>query len=250
MSKKNKYILTIAGFDPSGGAGILADIKTFEQYQCVGMGVQTANTIQIENEFLSVNWIDENIVISQLELLLTKYRFSYVKVGLIPSLEFLQNVISIIQLNNNHTKIIWDPILSASTGFDFNHNLNDLESILKQVYLITPNWNEVKKLSKQTDAIKGAKVLSEFTKVLLKGGHNEFNLGKDYLFQDDLQKGFNPKKTVKPIFAKHGSGCVLSSAITANLFQGYPLHKAILKSKRYMEGFLSSNKTMLGNHRL
>ena len=168
MSKKNKYILTIAGFDPSGGAGILADIKTFEQYQCVGMGVQTANTIQIENEFLSVNWIDENIVISQLELLLTKYRFSYVKVGLIPSLEFLQNVISIIQLNNNHTKIIWDPILSASTGFDFNHNLNDLESILKQVYLITPNWNEVKKLSKQTDAIKGAKVLSEFTKVLLK----------------------------------------------------------------------------------
>jgi hypothetical protein len=81
-------------------------------------------------------------------------------------------------------------------------------------------------------------------------GYGILNLGKDYLFQDDKQNGFNPKKTVKPIFAKHGSGCVLSSAITANLFQGYPLHKSILKSKRYMEGFLSSNKTMLGNHRL
>ena len=71
MNKQN-YILTIAGFDPSGGAGILADIKTFEQHKCIGMGVQTANTIQTENEFLSVNWIDENVVLKQLEMLLSK----------------------------------------------------------------------------------------------------------------------------------------------------------------------------------
>jgi len=250
MSKKNKYILTIAGFDPSAGAGVLADIKTFEQHQCIGMAVQTANTIQTGDEFLSVNWIDEAIIISQLELLLSKYRFSYVKIGLIQSLVFLQKINSILLSNNGHTKIIWDPILSASSGFDFNHDLSELESVLKGIYLMTPNWNEVKVLSKDDNAMKGAKHLSKFTKVLLKGGHNELDLGKDYLFQGDLQNGFNPKKTVKPIFAKHGSGCVLSSAIAANLFQGYPLHKTILKSKRYMEGFLSSNKTMLGNHRL
>ncbi len=250
MSKNNNYILTIAGFDPSGGAGVLADIKTFEQHQCVGMAVQTANTIQVEDEFLSVNWIDEDIVISQLELLLTKYRFSYVKIGLVPSLAFLKKVSSILLSNNSHAKLIWDPILSASAGFDFNHDLSTIESILKYLYLITPNWNEVKVLSNENDAIEGAKVLSKFTKVLLKGGHNELNLGKDYLFQEDKQNGFNAKKTVKPIFAKHGSGCVLSSAITANLFQGYPVHKTILKSKRYMEGFLSSNKTLLGNHKL
>jgi len=249
MSKQN-YILTIAGFDPSGGAGILADIKTFEQYKCIGMGVQTANTVQTEDEFLSVNWVDEQIVISQLELLLSKYKFSYVKIGLIPSLDFLQKVVSILFTNNRHTKLIWDPILSASAGFDFKHNLNTLESVLNKVYLITPNWNEVKILSKNDDAINGAKFLSQFTQVILKGGHNESNLGKDYLVQNSLQKGFNPKKTVKPIYAKHGSGCVFSSAITANLQQGYPLHKSILKSKRYMEGFLSSNKTLIGKHRL
>ena len=75
MSKKNNYILTIAGFDPSGGAGILADVKTFEQNKCIGMAVQTANTIQTEDEFLSVNWVNEDIVIKQLEKLLIKYTF-------------------------------------------------------------------------------------------------------------------------------------------------------------------------------
>jgi len=183
-------------------------------------------------------------------LLLSKYTFSYVKIGLIPSLDFLQKVVSILIANNRHTKLIWDPILSASAGFDFKHNLNTLESVLNKMYLITPNWNEVKVLSKNDDALSGAKFLSQFTKVILKGGHNESSLGKDYLFEDGLQKGFNPKKTVKSICSKHGSGCVFSSALTANLQQGYPLHKSILKSKRYIEGFLSSNKTLLGNHRL
>jgi hydroxymethylpyrimidine/phosphomethylpyrimidine kinase len=250
MSKKNNYILTIAGFDPSGGAGVLADIKTFEQHQCIGMAVQTANTIQTEDEFVSVNWLDEKIVISQLEVLVSKYKFEYVKIGLIPNLEFLQTVISILKANDNTVKIIWDPILSASAGFDFKYSLNELESLLNQLYLITPNWDEVKVLSKNNDALIGAKFLSQFTKVILKGGHNETDLGKDYLFQNGIHNGFNPKKTVKPIFAKHGSGCVFSSAITSNLQQGYPLHKSILKSKRYMEGFLSSNNTLIGKHRL
>lgn len=250
MSKKNNYILSIAGFDPSGGAGVLADIKTFEQHKCIGMAVQTANTIQTEDEFVSVNWLNENTIINQLELLLSKYRFDYVKIGLIPNLEFLKAIITILKAKNTDIKIIWDPVLSASAGFDFKYSLNELESVLNQIYLITPNWNEVKILSKNTDALVGAKFLSQFTKVILKGGHNESNLGKDYLFQNGVSKSFNPKKTVKPIYTKHGSGCVFSSSIAANLQRGYPLHKSVLKAKRYIEGFLSSNKTLIGKHRL
>jgi len=248
--KKQNYILTIAGFDPSGGAGLLADIKTFEQNKCIGMAVQTANTIQTEDEFLSVNWIDETIVIKQLETLLSKYKFNYIKIGLIPNLEFLKKAITICKTKNPNSKIIWDPILSASSGFDFNHDLNELETILKDIFLITPNWDEIKALSNTDNEIEGAKQLSKHTKVFLKGGHNEENIGKDYLFENKIQKAFNPKKTVKPMHPKHGSGCVLSSAITANLQQGYPLQKTILKSKRYIEGFLSSNKTLIGRHRL
>jgi len=248
--RNRNTILTIAGFDPSGGAGILADIKTFEQHKCIGMAVQTANTIQTDAEFLSVNWIDETIVFKQLDVLLSKYKFKYVKIGLIPNLKFLQKTIAILKSHNPKTKIIWDPILSASAGFDFTHNLSELETILEHVYLITPNWNEVRVLANTDDAIGGAKQLSQLTKVYLKGGHNEAKLGKDYLFDSKAQKSFNPKKTVKPIHPKHGSGCVLSSAITASLQQGYPLQKAILKSKRYIEGFLSSSKTLIGRHRL
>lgn len=246
----SNVILTIAGFDPSGGAGLLADIKTFEQHQCIGMAVQTANTIQTEDEFLSVNWIDEAIVIKQLETLLSKYKFKYVKIGLIPNLEFLKKAITICKAENPNVKIIWDPILSASAGYSFSHDLNKLESILKKIFLITPNWNEIKVLANNENAIEGAKQLSKLTKVLLKGGHNKEGLGKDYLFDNETQKRFNPKKTVKPIYPKHGSGCTFSSAIAANLQQGYPLQKTILKSKRYIEGFLSSNKTLIGRHRL
>lgn len=250
MSKKNNYILTIAGFDPSGGAGLLADIKTFEQNKCIGMAVQTANTIQTENEFLSVNWIDENIVIQQLERLLAKYRFDYIKIGLIPNLAFLQKSIRLCKASNPQTKFIWDPILSASTGFNFNHQLDSLKEVLKDVYLITPNWDEVKVLSNTKDSIEGAKQISKITKVYLKGGHNPISLGKDYLFENEEQKTFNPKNSGKAVYSKHGSGCVLSSAITANLQQGYPLQKSILKSKRYIEGFLSSSKSLIGRHRL
>lgn len=249
MNKQN-YILTIAGFDPSGGAGILADIKTFEQHKCIGMGVQTANTIQTENEFLSVNWIDENVVLKQLEMLLSKYKFKYVKVGLIPNLKFLQKVITILKQNNPKTKIIWDPILSASVGFEFNQNLENLNVVLKDLFLITPNWNEVKVLAGNNDSIEGAIQLSNLTKVYLKGGHNPDDLGKDSLFENGNQKTFNPKNTKKVLSSKHGSGCVLSSAIAANLQQGYPLQKSILKSKRYIEGFLGSSKSLIGRHRL
>jgi len=248
--KEQNHILTIAGFDPSGGAGLLSDIKTFEQHKCIGMAVQTANTIQTEDKFLSVNWIDEDIVIKQLETLLSKYRFKYVKIGLIPNLEFLQKAIQILKAHNPKIKIIWDPILSASAGFTFKKDLSQLETVLEQVYLITPNWNEIKVLANNDDALKGAKQLSVLTKVFLKGGHNETNLGKDYLFEDGNQKSFKPKKTVKPISPKHGSGCVLSSAIAANLQQGYPIQKTILKSKRYIESLLSSNKTLIGRHHL
>ena len=88
--KTRPKILTIAGFDPSGGAGILADIKTIEANKCLGFAVCTANTIQNENEFVSPNWITEKEVFAQLEVLMKIHTFDYVKIGLISSFEFLQ----------------------------------------------------------------------------------------------------------------------------------------------------------------
>lgn len=242
--KSKPKILTIAGFDPSGGAGILADIKTIENNACLGFAVQTANTIQNEDVFEKVNWVNQNVIFQQLDILLRNHKFDFVKIGLIEDIEFLNKLKEIEGFAKS--KIIWDPVLSASSGFNFEQNLEGLNEVLKKIYLITPNWNEIKILSGNNDALNGASELSRFTKVYLKGGHNEENLGKDFLFSDGIENVFNPKKG--NYTAKHGSGCVFSSVLTVNLAKAYPENKAILRSKRYIERYLSSSKTKLGHH--
>lgn len=244
MNKGRVKILTIAGFDPSGGAGVLADVKTFESHNCMGFAVNTANTVQNEFEFIAPYWVDESIVFEQLDVLLQKHQFDFVKVGLIPSLSFLQKVITKLPEAN----IIWDPILSSTSGFVFKHDLSELENVLKNIYLITPNWNEVKQLSKNENAIAGAQELAKHTIVYLKGGHSEEE-GKDYLFYHGNQYPLKPKSK-KPIYSKHGSGCVFSSALAANFVKDYPMLKACLRSKRYIEKYLSSSSELLGYHRI
>lgn len=259
--KTRPKILTIAGFDPSGGAGILADIKTIEANKCLGFAVCTANTIQNESEFVSPNWIAEEEVFAQLDILMKAHEFEYVKIGLIPSLQCLHNLIAVLSSQfsvhkpqtSNHKpqtlnlKLIWDPILSASAGFDFKHDLSELKSVLKEVYIITPNWNETIHLSGKTDAIEGATYLAQFTNVYLKGGHHPTAKGKDYLFFDGKVNVFNPKKKVN--YEKHGSGCVFSSVLTSNLAKKYPVVKACLRSKSYMYKFLNSSPILLGTHK-
>ncbi len=243
--KKRPLVLSIAGFDPTAGAGVLADIKTMEQNKTLGMAVITANTIQTETNFTSVIWIDEQIVFSQLLPLLNQYSFSAIKVGLIPNLSFLLKIVSLPQLRQ--TKIIWDPILSASSGFNFNHDLTKLEEILNHIYMITPNWNEIKILAETNDATIGAEKLAKLTNVFLKGGHST-EVGKDYLFS---KKGkIYPLKNKSNIATeKHGSGCVLSSALTANIALKFPIIKTCLRSKKYTTTILESNKSLLGYHK-
>jgi len=248
MSKERVKILTIAGFDPSGGAGLLADVKTIEANKCAAFAVCTANTIQNENEFVAVNWIAEDEVFAQLDILLKSHQFEFVKFGLVPSLKFVKTVISKLKRHNSSLKIVWDPILSASAGFEFNHDLSLLNEVLKDIYIITPNWNEVKQLSGNEEAHLGAQQIANFTNVYLKGGHNPETKGKDYFYFEKKVLAFNPK--IKVLYEKHGSGCVFSSALTSNLAFDYPIIKTCLRSKAYMYKFLNSSPTLLGFHKL
>jgi len=244
--KTRPNILTIAGFDPSGGAGLLADIKTFESHRCLGFAVQTANTIQTENRFIAVNWIPDELILKQLDELLKQYQFKIVKIGLIPNLLFLQQALKRLVKSNPMVRIIWDPVLSVSAGFDFKHDLSNLEEILSRVDIITPNWNEITRMTNESEPLLAAKQLSHFCKIFLKGGHNSENLGKDFLVEKQEVRTFKPKPDA--YYEKHGSGCVLSAAIASNILRGYPLQKSILKSKRYIEKVLKSNTTLLGYH--
>ncbi|GAB3828181.1 hydroxymethylpyrimidine/phosphomethylpyrimidine kinase [Pontibacter rugosus] len=248
MPKQRPYTLTIAGFDPSGGAGLTADIKTFEALKVQGLSVCTALTYQHESEFEGVDWLNTEQLKHQLTILLRKYKVPFAKIGLVQSMEVLQQLIKLMHQLSPDTNLIWDPILKASAGFTFHEQVQaeQLKELCRQLYLITPNWLEMQQLMPDKPAPEAAAQLSQYCHVLLKGGHNQEKPGYDYLYYKGEAKSFRPKQQVQ--IGKHGSGCVLSAAVTALLAQGYPLHKACRKAKDYTTRFLNSNSTLLGYH--
>lgn len=223
--KKRPYILTIAGFDPTNGAGLTADIKTFEALKCYGLAICSANTIQTDREFKKCHWIPADIIVEQLQLVLDRFDITTVKIGIIENWDVLLKVIKLLLDSNPHIKIVLDPVLKASTNFDF-HNLPDtpekrmewqenLDQILDQIYIITPNIPELHELYKfqKLDYKSAIKHVSTKTNLLVKGGHKPELIGIDDLYTINQEKHhFKPKKIMDP---KHGSGCVLSAAIAA-----------------------------------
>jgi hydroxymethylpyrimidine/phosphomethylpyrimidine kinase len=249
MSANRPFVLTIAGHDPSGGAGILSDIKTFEQHQVYGLAITTGNTIQTENAFHEIQWTDLDFVLNSIKTLFVNYDVSAVKIGIVPSLHYLKSIVLTIKKNSPQTKIIWDTVLKSTTEFEFTaiENQSELIEILRQIDLITPNYNEILKLTdSESPAEEIAQNLSVYCPVLLKGGHNPFEKGIDYLYIDKESAKLVNTHTVAS--EKHGTGCVLSSAITANLALGHDLILSGMKAKTYIEKYLNSNPTLLGYH--
>ena len=241
MLNKRPYALSIAGFDPSGGAGLTADTKTFETLKVQGLSVCTAITYQHESEFDGLEWLSVQQIKRQLEVLFRQYIVEVVKIGLIQSMGVLEEVISFLKQYNPAMKIVWDPILKASSGFTFHEQVNKshLENLCQHLLLITPNWLEMEQLAPEFSATEGANALSQYCDVLLKGGHNDFNKGNDYLYTQGQLQVFKP--SLLQVYEKHGSGCVLSTAIAALLAHEYKLPEACLIAKKYTTRFLGSN---------
>ena len=254
--QKRKNILTIAGFDPSAGAGILADVKTITALKGYALSVCTANTIQTDDTFLQCDWVNASFVQTQLEVLVKRFSITTVKIGIIQSPAILFDIVSLIHHYQPTVKIVLDPVLRASTAFSFHskeatNTTNPVVSsflapeILKHITVITPNIPELEQLGVSLE------VLQQHTTVLLKGGHatSPQELGVDFLYPKQTTTSFTlrPKKPAL-CFPKHGSGCILSSALATYLAQGYPLLKATLKAKRYTERCLASTKVLLTQH--
>lgn len=232
------FCLTIAGFDPTSGAGVSSDIKTFEANGAYSLGVTTAITYQNDDSFDGVEWMSLESIKAQL-CPLSKYKVEAIKVGLIESFAVLQQVVTYVKKLFPQAFVIWDPILKASAGFEF-HGAKSIEtSFLQDIDLITPNAEEFEQLRMDVNHLA--------TAVLLKGGHRSEKLGVDTLFLDGdeidiLGQAFKEKKD------KHGTGCVLSSAIAANLAFGESLEEAARHAKHYVEDFIQSNASRLGYH--
>ncbi len=244
------YALTIAGFDPSSGAGLTADIKTFECLNVYGLAVCTANTLQHEDVFIKTSWIDGHQVLEQVQLLTEHYTISFAKIGIIENLTLLKKIIEILKRKN--IWVIWDPIIVASAGFVFHESFDSilLKEILSMIYLITPNqieYDMLKRINEYddkswVDAIR----LNKISATLLKGGHLINAERNDVLFT------FNNRLVIEGQvfegYSKHGTGCVLSAAITSYLSLGQNIEQACVNAKEYIHRFIMSNTTKLGYH--
>ena len=242
-------VMSIAGFDPSGGAGILADIKTFEQHKVHGIAVCTAQTLQTESRFESIRWERAEDVLSAIQLMLQSYNVEAVKIGIVPSVSFLLDVVRTIHLYDAGIRIVVDPVIRSTTEYDFWKELGEesaLFQVLEMTTLITPNFQEAAQLLPGASAEEAAETLADYCAVLLKGGHNDAEPGADYLYTDKKVKRLSPESA--DVFPKHGSGCVLSSAIAANLALGCGLGDACRKAKSFTEKFLGSSPSLIGHH--
>lgn len=238
MDNQRPYCLTIAGFDPSAGAGLLADIKTFEQLKTYGLAVSTALTFQNDEIFEGVNWHNLNTIKKQL-LPLRKYPVKAIKIGLTGDSDLLLQLLETIKAYFPNALIIWDPILRASAGYQFYHSIFELDQILDKINLITPNLPEFKVLELNKRQTQCA--------ILLKGGHQPEQKGTDVLITN--RKSIEIKgKPYHDATGKHGTGCILSAAITANIALGETLESACQKAKKYVEKVMLSTDSKLGYH--
>ncbi|WP_118974193.1 hydroxymethylpyrimidine/phosphomethylpyrimidine kinase [Taibaiella koreensis] len=248
MPYERPVVLSIAGYDPSGGAGVLADIKAFEQHRCLGMAAVTAWTVQTEDKFFQWTPMTAEQILSQVEPLLEQYAIQWVKIGLCPGPELLLTLLRRLKERFPQLRIIWDPVLSASAGFSFVTAIQEslLATIAAHIYLVTPNVPEAMLLSGAADEMKAGEGLARYTNVLLKGGHSESVRGTDRLWTEGRQVALPPGTRI--VYNKHGSGCILSAAITANLAHGLTLEHACREGKKYVEQVLRSNTQLLAYH--
>lgn len=240
------YVLSIAGLDPTAGAGILADVKTFTATGSYGFAVATCLTAQTEETCESVQWFSVKEITTQLKPLLESYPIAVTKLGAMKDLLMAEALIDFVLGYNPDMKFVLDPILSTSSGKEFMKLNADIKTLLSKVHLLTPNYPEIQMLTDDQNALEAAMILSMHTNVYLKGGHSNEEVLVDRLFVEGTMTEF--PKTRHAIAKKHGSGCVLSSTIASYLAQGNTLAEASEKASKYMCGFFSSSETKLGLH--
>lgn len=249
MEYQRPIVLSIAGLDPSGGAGLLADIKTLEQHQCLGFGVASALTVQTEDIFHSIDWLTFMQIQQQAAPLFDRYHIDTVKIGVIKDLETLHQLLSWIKEIHPNARVIWDTVLAPSASeFKFLENIDKLllPEVLQQLFLVTPNIAEAVLLSSEQNETKAAEILAKHCNVLLKGGHSSKNKGIDYLFCNDSI--IQVPSHLGSLPSKHGSGCIMSSAVAANMARGHTLLQACHLAKTYTERALNSNSNLLAYH--
>lgn len=247
-----KKVLTIAGSDCSGGAGIQADIKTITAHKMYAMSAITALTAQNTTGVQGILDATPEFVAQELDSIFTDIVPDAVKIGMVSN----KNIISIIAdklIQYGAKKIVLDPVMVSTSGSKLLED-DAIEMLTKKLMpiatVITPNIPEGEclcgfEIKNKMDMLKAAEEMYKRygVSVLLKGGHLE-DCSDDLLYSDGEYRWFTGERVDNP--NTHGTGCTLSSAIACNLSENDNLEECILNAKSYITGALKSGLN-LGN---
>ncbi len=254
MKPKSK-ILIIAGSDSSGGAGIQADIKTITSLGSYAMTAITAVTAQNTTGVKSIVGIDPKEISKQILFTCRDIKPDAIKIGMLQSESVIKSVINSLKLIRV-SKIVLDPVMVAKGGARLINNkaMNILKkTLISKVSLITPNIPEAEvltdlKIKSTQDMIRAANILLLMgaKNVLIKGGHLKSKVVKD-IFVNKKETRFFMNKRIKTMNT-HGTGCTLSSAITAFFSCGKLLNKSCELGIKYVNQSIRSNPNFGKGH--
>lgn len=236
-----RNILTIAGSDPSGGAGIQADLKTFSACGVYGMAVLTALTAQNTQGVSGVHLVPAAFVADQIRAVFADVRVDAIKIGMIANAEIATAIVDVI-VEHEEVPIVLDPVMVAKGGAALL-DLSAVDVITRRLLplasLLTPNLPEAAALLGE-DVAQSREEMADHARrlramgpqaVLVKGGHLSGGESPDVLASDAGLDWFEASRIATA--NTHGTGCTLSSALAAELAKGATLPNAVANAKGY-----------------
>lgn len=240
-----KTPLTLAGSDPSGGAGMQADLKTFLRFGVSGAGIPTCLTIQSPTGVRDVIPIPAKQIRAQIQALLEDVKPAAIKVGLLPDAETVRTVARVLApLTRRRVPIVLDPVLASSSGRRFLPE-DDLDVYMRQLAplatIMTPNVDEAAEMAgvapsvvrRDAEGIAAKLVQRGPRAVLITGGHIPGDEVIDVLGTKDETVLFSADRVARRRQV-HGTGCMLSAGITAQLAQGHSVEEAVGTAKAFV----------------
>ena len=256
IQRKLPEVLTIAGSDSGGGAGIQADLRTFCALQVYGCSAITAVTSQNPNEVRRVDILSAEAVKSQLETVLSAFPVQFAKTGMLANREIIECVAAFAE--KHHLRLVIDPVMVSTSGARLLEE-SAISAMKEQLFplaeWITPNIPEAelligRKINSFSDLYDAASALSEQfgCSVILKSGHlvNAEDATDVVRHNGQLYWLSSPRLAVTGN-TSHGTGCTLSSALTANLALGKSWDQSVMESKAFVYGSLAENVCLSGN---
>jgi hydroxymethylpyrimidine/phosphomethylpyrimidine kinase len=236
-------VLTIAGSDSGGGAGIQADLKTFSAIGCYGMSVITALTAQNTLGVKGIHAVPPAFAVQQIEAVFTDIGADAVKIGMLYSAELIEVVAQALK-KHGARKIVLDPVMVAQSGDKLLQD-DAIEAIKAHLMpladVVTPNIPEAsvlcgRRLKQWSDIESAAETLAQHGSrcILIKGGHGDENKSTDLLFIARESRFVRLEADRIKTDNNHGTGCTLSSAIASYMAKGNDIEEAVQMAKEFM----------------